>query len=93
MAKSTSKKPSKNANKSNSAPGMSKIVEEDESKKTNNPDNEINSGFANYMRSSEGEIFYFHDENSLKMLIKKNQSFQYFYLSRDCIHSHTQQWK
>lgn len=54
MAKLSTKKPSKNANKSNSTPGMSKIVEEDESKKTNDIDGEINSGFANYMRSSQG---------------------------------------
>lgn len=54
MAKLSSKKPNKNANKSNSAPGMSQIVEEEEKKSTASADEEINSGFANYMRSGEG---------------------------------------
>lgn len=54
MAKSSSKKANKNANKTNSTPGMSKIVEEDENKKSNGPDEDFNSGFGNYLKSDEG---------------------------------------
>lgn len=58
MAKINAKKAAKNNSNNLSNNGkqvsMSKIVEEDETKKLPDPDEEINSGFANYLRSSEG---------------------------------------
>lgn len=57
MAKTLSKK-SSNTNKgakTDAKPvGMSKITEEDEIKTNADPDEEINSGFGRYLRSSEG---------------------------------------
>lgn len=58
MAKTSNKKPSKgttnNNNHSNAALAMTRIAEEDENKRTRDGDEELNSGFANYLRSSEG---------------------------------------
>lgn len=56
MAKTqaTKKQPMKSGNASHTdttKPGMSKIVEEDEQKLL---DEDINSGFGNYLRSQEG---------------------------------------
>lgn len=56
MAKTQAKKPAnKSSNQNDNRPmGMSKITEEDENK-AQDPDEEINSGFGSYMRSSEGQ--------------------------------------
>lgn len=54
MAKAQTKKVSSKSNQNDSRPmGMSKITEEDENK-SRDVDEEINSGFGSYMRSSEG---------------------------------------
>lgn len=56
MAKTSNKKPSKNtaSNHPNAALAMTRIAEEDENKRAREPDEEMNSGFANYLRSGEG---------------------------------------
>lgn len=56
MVKAVKKSPHTKATHHDSkSPTMSQIAEEDESKKTNEPDEELNSGFANYLRSNEGK--------------------------------------
>lgn len=56
MAKTQAKKTAnKSSNQNDNRPmGMSKITEEDENK-AQDPDEEINSGFGSYLRSSEGQ--------------------------------------
>lgn len=57
MAKTQAKKASNKNNQNDNRPiGMSKITEEDENK-SQNPDEEINSGFGSYLRSGEGKSF------------------------------------
>lgn len=54
MAKAQTKKATSKCNQNDTRPmGMSKIAEEDENK-SRDVDEEINSGFGSYMRSSEG---------------------------------------
>lgn len=56
MAKTPNKKPTKSRSNShpNAAMAMTRIAEEDESKRAREAEEEMNSGFANYLRSSEG---------------------------------------
>lgn len=57
MAKTATKKSpntNKNSKNDNKSVGMSKITEEDENRTNADQDEEINSGFGNYLRSSEG---------------------------------------
>lgn len=56
MAKTSNKKPSKSTsnNHPNAALAMNRIAEEDENKRPREADEELNSGFASYLRSSEG---------------------------------------
>lgn len=58
MAKTSNKKPTKSSsnNHPNAALAMSRIAEEDESKRAREPDEEMNSGFSNYLRSGEGMV-------------------------------------
>lgn len=57
MAKTATKKSpntNKNSKNDNKSVGMSKITEEDENRTNADQDEEINSGFGNYLRSNEG---------------------------------------
>lgn len=57
MAKTQTKKSTSNnrSGQNDTKPaGMSKITEEDENKSNRDTDEEINSGFGNYLRSGEG---------------------------------------
>lgn len=56
MVKTSNKKPSKSTNNNhpNAALAMTRIAEEDENKRAREADEEMNSGFANYLRSGEG---------------------------------------
>lgn len=56
MAKTQAKKSANKTNQNDNRPmGMSKITEEDENK-SQDPDEELNSGFGSYLRSGEGQI-------------------------------------
>lgn len=62
-AKQTTKKVVKGsaaANRKNgmnvTAPSMSQIKEEEETKKVNDNDEDLNSGFGNYLKSKEGKL-------------------------------------
>lgn len=56
MAKTQAKKATNKSSQNDSRPmGMSKITEEDENK-SQNQDEEINSGFGSYLRSGEGQL-------------------------------------
>lgn len=62
-AKQTTKKVVKGsaaANRKNGtntlAPSMSRIKEEEETKKVNDNDEDLNSGFGNYLKSKEGKL-------------------------------------
>lgn len=58
MAKTQAKKASQKSSQNDNQPigiGMSKIAEEDENK-SHDVDEEINSGFGNYLRSGEGSV-------------------------------------
>lgn len=60
MAKAQTKKAASKSTQNDNRPiGMSKITEEDENK-SREADEEINSGFGSYLRSSEGMLENVH---------------------------------
>lgn len=90
MAKTATKKSpntNKNSKNDNKSVGMSKITEEDENRTNADQDEEINSGFGNYLRSSEGaemmKLFVIANTMVMFMTVAWPSIKESFYIIRD----------
>lgn len=83
-AKKVAKGPAGRKNENNSkTSGMSQIKEEDETKKADDVDEDLNSGFGNYLKSSQGnKLMYTRPLENGNCFLGRRRIIVYFQIHR-----------